>query len=42
LALAQSGDTILLAPAAASMDQFKDYADRGNKFAAAARATGEK
>lgn len=42
LALAQSGDTILLAPAAASMDQFKDYADRGNKFAAAAKATGEK
>jgi UDP-N-acetylmuramoylalanine--D-glutamate ligase len=30
--LAQPGDTILLAPAAASMDQFEDYADRGNKF----------
>jgi UDP-N-acetylmuramoylalanine--D-glutamate ligase len=27
------GDVVLLAPAAASMDQFKDYADRGNQFA---------
>ncbi|CAB4537511.1 unannotated protein [freshwater metagenome] len=33
--LAQPGDTVLLAPAAASMDQFKDYADRGNQFIAA-------
>ena len=30
---AKSGDVVLLAPAAASMDQFKDYADRGNQFA---------
>lgn len=30
--LAVSGDVVLLAPAAASMDQFKDYADRGNQF----------
>lgn len=34
---ASSGDVVLLAPAAASMDQFKDYADRGNCFATAVR-----
>ena len=34
---AKDGDVVLLAPAAASMDQFKDYADRGDCFAAAAR-----
>lgn len=32
--LAQSGDTVLLAPAAASMDQYRDYADRGLSFQA--------
>lgn len=35
---AQPGDTVLLAPAAASMDQFVDYADRGDRFTAAVRA----
>ena len=29
---AQPGDVVLLAPAAASMDQFLDYEDRGNAF----------
>jgi UDP-N-acetylmuramoylalanine--D-glutamate ligase len=33
--LAKPGDVVLLAPAAASMDQFKDYADRGNQFISA-------
>lgn len=39
---ARSGDTVLLAPAAASMDQFKDYEDRGNQFQLAVRGLGAK
>ncbi|UOE44869.1 UDP-N-acetylmuramoyl-L-alanine--D-glutamate ligase [Agromyces larvae] len=37
-AVAEEGDTVLLAPAAASMDQFADYADRGRRFHTAVRA----
>ena len=35
--LAEPGDVVLLAPAAASMDQFADYAERGRLFARAVR-----
>ena len=31
--VAVDGDTVLMAPAAASMDQFRDYAHRGDAFA---------
>ncbi|KZS58314.1 UDP-N-acetylmuramoyl-L-alanine--D-glutamate ligase [Mycobacterium ostraviense] len=36
--MAKPGDTVLLAPAGASFDQFNGYADRGDAFAAAVRA----
>ena len=36
--LANAGDTVLLAPAGASFDQFSGYSDRGDAFAAAVRA----
>jgi UDP-N-acetylmuramoylalanine--D-glutamate ligase len=36
--LAQCGDTVLLAPACASLDQYQDYQERGKVFAEAVRS----
>jgi len=40
-ALAQPGDAVLLSPACASLDMFRNYGHRGDVFAAAARAVAE-
>ncbi len=41
-ALARPGDVVLLAPAAASMDMFRDYDARGDAFAEAVRRLAER
>jgi len=37
-AVARPGDTVLLSPACASLDMFRDYAHRGDEFATAVRS----
>jgi len=36
--IAENGDSVLLSPACASLDQYKNYQDRGNKFTKAVLA----
>jgi UDP-N-acetylmuramoylalanine--D-glutamate ligase len=42
MGMAVRGSAVVLAPACASWDMFRDYRDRGERFAAAARALPER